>query len=202
MKLLLVLAVLVGAALAQELCCIPEEFEIGEGILASNDRGGKYESYYERRHRAYDFPKRKTGWEADIDYMNGTRHRMKLVEDYNAKSFWFIEDDKCSKQQLRSREPMRCVTINETLIRSYYVGDRQLNIDEWGAPIDHESGEKGFETRSFVRGSCIPFASSFVGERTQGGSTVRFTHQSHYEDFTKGIQDYDRFFRLPDFCPK
>ena len=52
------------------------------GIIASNDRGGKFESFVERRRRAYDFPKRMSGWDADVDYMNGTRHFFKLVENY------------------------------------------------------------------------------------------------------------------------
>ena len=58
--------------------------------------------------------------------------------------------------------------MNETLIRSYYVGDKQLYVDEWGRDIERE-GEKGFETRSFARGSCIPLASVFVGEEEREG---------------------------------
>ncbi len=66
-------------------------------------------------------------------------------------------------------------TVNETLIRSYYVGDSQLYVDEWGASIDRE-GEKGFETRTFARGSCIPFSTTFVGENSREGSTGSQQH--------------------------
>lgn len=200
MKVLAILSVLAASALTQELCCLPEEFEIDEGIISSNDRGGKYESVIERRRRAYDFRHRRTGFSANVDYRHGTHVELRILEKYEEGAFWVIEGQQCTKHALRSREPHRCL-VNETLVRSYYVGDKELHIDEWGEKIEREE-EKGFELRSFVRGTCIPFSSVFVGEEERDNIRVRFTRTAAYEDFTKGISNPLKFFELPSFCPK
>lgn len=198
MHLLLILAAFVATAVSQEICCLPEEFEVDEVILGSNNRGGRFEPYVERRRRAYDFPKRRTAVDGEINYLNGTRNYFKLVENYEEGSFWFIEDKKCVKQALRKREHIRCV-VNETFVGSFYVGDKQVFVDEWSQRIEHES-ERGFETREFIRGSCIPFKNTFIGEATEGGTKVEFTRVGSYGNFIKGADP--RFFELPSYCPK
>ena len=78
------------------------------GIIASEDRNGKFESFVERRRRAYDFPKRISGWEAEVEYMNGTRAFFKLVENYEEVRMtlfntWYFLSHKVKTQYMHCR---------------------------------------------------------------------------------------------------
>ena len=83
--------------------------------------------------------------------------------------------------------------MNETFVGSFYVGDKQVFVDEWSQRIEHES-ERGFETREFIRGSCIPFKNTFIGEATEGGTKGG----SGYVDL-RWFQNSDLFISSTDY---
>lgn len=207
MKTLVVLVIaVIATAYSQEICCMPEVFEIRSGGSGRIVRDHFAEDDETREHIAFDHNRQIKAFEVERHVTGSDQprtERYRLVEDYNKDASWHISEGECKKYSLGNATMHRCTPPGSVFQETFYVGDRQLAVDNWLHQRE-DNTYKGFGYLSYVQGNCVPYAETFKGERINPDDKVteKFVSSRGFTNFQKGILDPERFFNIPSDCPK
>lgn len=174
-------------------CCRAKQYEtsyVGTIWASSNDSSDSRVFY----RGGFDFKKRRYGkilYYEDLDLTYQTYQFFGKGEQYG------VIDGVCAPIYLE--EPNRCVREDSDLVGSYFIGGGALLVDSWRKTV---SGKGLFYDWSEIttRKECAPVQENKVFLGNEIGEPVFLQYDGNFMNYSKGIKEPDRWFKLPLSC--
>ncbi|XP_072175045.1 development-specific protein LVN1.2-like [Diadema setosum] len=206
MKLYVFLILVAAAAVsAQRPCCSPKQFMGGIGTTSVQTSSEGTQPSTSFLYGAFDFEERKFGFDMFIDYLNGTTTFFKIIQHYGEKTQWVILANYglCLEQPAYEPEPTNCVHEGSRYGGNFVMGGPNgLNVKSYSYEYHPWEALQGVSTATVTEDSCFFVGSTFLGTRYDLPKGTSLFDTSGSVNITVGIEDPERWLRLPELCRK
>ncbi|XP_071501650.1 development-specific protein LVN1.2-like [Diadema antillarum] len=207
MKLQVFLVLVAAAAVsAQRPCCSPKQYMTGIGTTGvyTSPEGTQPSTTF--IYGAFDFEERKFGFDISVDYLNGTTLFFKIIQHYAEKTQWVIlaNEGLCLEQPAYEPEPSNCIHEGSRYDGNFVSGGPNgLKVKSYTYDYKKPSETlQGLSTITVTEDSCFFVGSSFLGTRNDIPKGSSIFETSGFIDTKVGIEDPERWLRLPELCRK
>ncbi|XP_071501651.1 development-specific protein LVN1.2-like [Diadema antillarum] len=177
MKLHVFLVLVAAAAVsAQRPCCSPKQFMGGIGTTSVYTSSEGTQPSASFLYGAFDFEERKFGFDMSIDYLNGTTTLFKIIQHYGEGSRYggnFVMG-----------------------------GPNGLKVKSYSYEYHPWEALQGVSTATVTEDSCFFVGSTFLGTRFDLPKGTSLFETSGSINITVGIEEPERWLRLPELCRK
>lgn len=178
-------------------CCTADQFEVGYGGHVGAAAFGQVTGIAVYFRGGFDFQGRRYGMDV---YESGTVNQtFQLIQFFQKNTQYVIMNSQCYKSEITTDEPNRCVPDAAKYDGSFYLGNSELLVDNWKQD-GKAAGLIGYVYGTTSRSDCTPGGVSFMGEMDSPPGKTKIISSGGYLNFTKGIPDPDRWFKVPSIC--